>query len=389
MNTVETALIISELDQIATALRDVLAGDDIPVRLRTPAEVLAHWSTADGGPDLLLVNAEIEIGTVTKLARHIVAVSKHSPTVVAFTDSDFSRLMPHIEAGLDYLVPPFLPHLVRSRLMACRQRQELVKAAEEVEAAASLSKYEREMAIGREIQRDFLPDALPTLPDWELAARFEPARKVGGDFYDSFPLLAGTRIGMVIADVCDKGVGAALFMALIRSLVRQAAMTATGGSPAEVARNVVTAVNAYLTDNHGRQAYFATLFFGLLDPVSGRMDYVNCGHNPPVLRRADGTSELLEPTGPAVGLTSHPVYRTDQVTVLPGDTVFLHTDGVTEAKNPEGSFFGDGRLYDLIAQTQGIGGNGLLDLVAAALRGHISDADQFDDITMMSLHRRP
>jgi phosphoserine phosphatase RsbU/P len=385
----ETALIISEPSQIATGLRDVLAGDDIPVRLRTPAEVLAHWSTADGAPDLLLVNAEIDIDAITKVARHIVAVTRHSPTVVAFTDSDFSRLVPHIEAGLDYLVPPFLPHLVHSRLMACRQRQELVKGAEELEAAASLSKYEREMAIGREIQRDFLPDALPALPNWELAARFEPARKVGGDFYDSFPMLAGTRIGMVIADVCDKGVGAALFMALIRSLVRQAAVTASGGSPAEVARNVVTAVNAYLTENHGRQAYFATLFFGLLDPVSGRMDYVNCGHNPPVLRRADGDRALLDPTGPAVGLTSHPTFRTDEVTVLPGDTLFLHTDGVTEAKDADGVFFGDGRLYDLIADSQGIGGNGLLDLVGAALRGHIGTADQFDDITMMSLHRRP
>jgi len=130
--------------------------------------------------------------------------------------------------ALDYIVPPFLPTLIRSRLFACHSQQALARTAEEAHVEAELLKYERELQIGREIQEGFLPDTLPARVGWQLTARFQPAREVAGDFYDAFELLGGNRIGLVVADVCDKGVGAALFMALIRSLLRHTAIHVDG-----------------------------------------------------------------------------------------------------------------------------------------------------------------
>ena len=212
-----------------------------------------------------------------------------------------------IKAGAeDYLSEPFSPVMVQARVSACLERQR-VRIAEE--ALKESEKYEHDVQIGRQIQLSFLPDTLPQPAGWEVAALFEPAREVAGDFYDAFSL-THDRVGLVLGDVCDKGVGAALFMALFRSLIRAFAqqhyssrllddlapslaaaprdgpsgrrrVLPTGGTLA--LKNAMELTNNYIIDNHGETAMFATIFFGVLDPDTGTLLYVNGGHEPPVI----------------------------------------------------------------------------------------------------------
>jgi serine phosphatase RsbU (regulator of sigma subunit) len=290
-------------------------------------------------------------------------------------------------------------------------------AVEEMANAASLRSYERELSIAREIQSGFLPEELPTQDGWEVAARFRPARIVAGDFYDVFELVGGRRLALIVGDVCDKGLGAALFMALIRTMLRHTAEQAGGwnlfedgqklnsgrsagpnwpaaGSTPDPALSVaagplleaVSGTNAYMARHHRRQAYFCTLFFGVLDPSSGALLYVNGGHNPPILVRADGQHALLGPTGPAVGVFASSTYMLDHITVRPGDRLFMYTDGVTEARSPGGELFGMDRTLDVVTRSAP-SAEGVLDAVNEAIQQHAGGREQSDDITMLMLRR--
>jgi len=360
--------------------------------------------------DAFIASAEIPASELTSLmVRYADAASV--PLVLAFTETGFESLEAHINHGRDYVVPPFLPAMLQARLRTCRQREQFNASIAAADAAARLASNDRDMEIAREIQVGFLPETLPQPAGWELGVRFQPARKVAGDFYDGYEVANGRRVAFLVADVCDKGVGAALFMALIRSLLRHTAeysglqslaaeqfmVSAAAGQdavPVPIAGampliNAIRSTNGYLTRNHAEQGYFATMFAGVLDPVTGNIAYVNCGHNPPLLIRSHGTDSVsLELTGPAVGIIPDCLYTLGRANIGPGDTLFIYTDGVTEAKSPTGEFFGDDRLARVTCAANVAGGT-MLDSVEHALDDHISTADQFDDITMMTIHRLP
>ncbi|MBD2774201.1 PP2C family protein-serine/threonine phosphatase [Iningainema tapete] len=267
--------------------------------------------------------------------------------------------------------------------------------------------YERDLQIARMIQTDFLPETLPQMDGWEIAARFHPARLVAGDFYDVFPL-AHHRIGIVIADVCDKGVGAALFMSLFRSLIRAFAQqhyhlswldTLTDGSnklrgqrvePPRIGttalKNAVSLTNNYIANNHSRINMFATLFFGVLNPATGLLHYVNGGHEPPAILSLNGIKARLKPTGPAVGIMPNREFGIRQVQLEPGDILVAYSDGVTDARNPQGQFFTEEKLLSLLQQPAD-SATAVLDCIEASVNAHIANADQFDDITMLAVHR--
>ncbi|MFZ0131127.1 MAG: SpoIIE family protein phosphatase [Desulfobacterales bacterium] len=266
-----------------------------------------------------------------------------------------------------------------------------------------------EMERGREIQKNFIPAVLPQRNGWEFAAYIKPARQVSGDFYDVFDLPDGS-VGLVIADVCDKGVGAALFMALFRSLIRifsgqtplqglDCRMTAKQengalpGADADIhashrtALEAVQLTNAYIVKNHEDLAMFATLFFGVLSPSTGELSYINGGHDPPCLLDKSGAVKArLGPTGPAVGVQADAILGICRTIMAPGDLFFSYTDGVTEARAGAGDFFGEKKLLQLIA-AGGTSAQGLLKIVSAALDTHIGQAEQFDDITMLAVKR--
>ena len=274
-----------------------------------------------------------------------------------------------------------------------------------------LNKIGNDLKIGRELQENFLPTSLPQPKGWEVAACFHPARDVSGDFYDIF-WLTECHLGLVIADVCNKGVGAALFMALFRTLFRSFSQhslarelsnnpSAPGAASTETARrltnllvefNVLSTVlyaNNYVAETHAESAMFATTFFAVLDVNSGTLTYVNGGHDAPVVLGPHGIKHRLGLTGPVVGMCPNSNYSTRQVVMEPGDILFAYTDGVTEAHvHPGGAMYGEQRLLALIGEPVATAA-GLVKRVDAALASHYNGADPFDDITMLCILRAP
>lgn len=277
-----------------------------------------------------------------------------------------------------------------------------------------LLKLEHDVQVGHNIQANFLPknEELPRREGWEIAVGLHPARQVAGDFYDAFEMTHG-RIGFLIADVCDKGVGAALFMALMRSLTRAFAqqhyaadlvgilesepraperdknldLRALPSVGSLALEKGIKLTNDYVATNHGALGMFATMFFGVLNPSSGAILYINGGHNPPAIIDAAGQVKArLNPTGPAVGMFAGADFVIEKARLLPGETLFCFTDGVTDARNPENKLFTEKRVLELVSAPIP-SAVALLDRVETALFSHISTAAQFDDITMLVLRR--
>ncbi|MBI3157989.1 MAG: SpoIIE family protein phosphatase [Chloroflexi bacterium] len=252
----------------------------------------------------------------------------------------------------------------------------------------ALGAVERDLEIGRNIQSGFFPEDLPAVDGWEIAARFRAARQVAGDFYDSFRLGDSNLVAVLIADVCDKGVGAALFMVLFRSLVRAfAEYHSAVKSPAERLLKIITSTNNYIATTHGRSNMFATMFIGLLDDRKNTIHYVNAGHEAPLLLDADGQlKQRLEPTGPAAGLFPDLAFEVKKVTLKPGDMLLAFTDGVTDARDPAGEFFSENRVLAVARQVWPSAFSLMTDLEYRLL-AHSGERSQYDDITMIALRR--
>jgi serine phosphatase RsbU (regulator of sigma subunit) len=271
----------------------------------------------------------------------------------------------------------------------------------------NVKKIEFELEKGREIQREFLPSQIPNLPNWEIATCFYPAGQVSGDFYDVFMLPDG-NVGLVIADVCDKGVGSALYMALFRSLIRvfaEQAIYCTGPGltqiePAPVSvetisplandrlarLEAVASTNNYIANLHGRECMYATLFFGVLNPSSGILSYVNGGHEPLYVINAGSIKGRLKPTGPAVGLMPDITYKVQEIRLEPGDLLVGYTDGVTEARSPQDEIYTRDRLQTLLAQPFKSAAE-TLERIKTHLFAFIDIAPRGDDVTMLAVQR--
>lgn len=309
---------------------------------------------------------------------------RHIPVIMISALDDIDSVVRCIELGAeDYLYKPFNPVLLKARVGASLEKKWLRDQEQ-----AYLQAVRREMELGRRIQEDFLPGTLPELPGWDIAATFHPAREVAGDFYDVF-MVSDHQLGLVIADVCDKGVGAALFMALIRSLIRSfSEQVAT--SVADVLK-AVPMTNNYIARHHHNQHrqtphMFATLFFGVLDASSGLLTYLNGGHEPPVLLDRSGVKMLLEPTGPAVGFMADSTFGIEHVTLEPDDILFFYTDGVTEARNARREFFSEERLIALLKQASRSPA-AIMEQVEKAVLEYTVTTVPSDDITMLAIQR--
>jgi serine phosphatase RsbU (regulator of sigma subunit) len=261
---------------------------------------------------------------------------------------------------------------------------------------------EFELEKGRRIQQEFLPARIPAIPEWDISAMFYPAKQVSGDFYDVFTLPGGLT-GLAIGDVCDKGVGSALYMALFRSLIRVFSAQAlsdrflqNGGEGKNVdaleaqrlALSAVSETNAYIAENHGNEGMFATLFFGVLHPESGRLLYINAGHEPLLLLRQNGEKTLLKKTGPAVGVLKGIPYQIDDVEMERGDTLVGYTDGVTEARSPDDTMYTRKRLLDLLGEPV-VSATAVLESIRNNLFEFVESAPRNDDVTMLAVQRNP
>ncbi|HSV44905.1 MAG TPA: SpoIIE family protein phosphatase [Ramlibacter sp.] len=312
------------------------------------------------------------------------AVLRHIPVIMITAVDDIESVARCIELGAeDHLPKPFNPVILRARVDSALAKKRL-RDREQIHAKS----LERELNIGRQIQASFLPESLPQGPGWELAAQFQPARQVAGDFYDAFILPDG-RIALVVADVCDKGVGAALFMALFRSLIRVlAAQNCAEPEPATVLVRTMGSINDYIAQTHSSANMFATVFFGVLSPASGELHYVNAGHDAPAIVAPGAQAPLrLAPTGPAVGLMAGQDFRCESTPLAPGALLLAFTDGVTDAGGPAGQMFGEERLLGLLDSGPHATAAATLERIAAALAAHVADAPRFDDITLLAVRR--
>src|SRR5680860_1676263 len=245
--------------------------------------------------------------------------------------------------------------------------------------ARTRERFEAEMEVARLIQQNFLPKQLPDLPGWQLAAYYRPAREVGGDFYDVIPLRDG-QVGLVVGDVTDKGVPAALVMAATRSVLRASAQRLI--EPSEVLERV----NEHLCPDM-TEKMFVTCLYGVLEPSTGRFRFANAGHDLPYVKTAEGSVELRA-RGMPLGLMSGMAYEQKETVLAPGESLLLHSDGIVEAHDANREMYGFGRLKDAVARYPG--GAELIDRVLTDLREHTGpDAEQEDDITMVTLARSP
>ena len=259
-----------------------------------------------------------------------------------------------------------------------RRTAELDRAYQVAEQANR--RMEQELALAGQIQASFMSSELPQIDGWQLAARFLPASHTSGDFYDVYPL-GRDRFGILVADVVDKGVGAALFMALCWALVHTYASDFPD-QPEQVMRKVNERL---LRETHSGQ--FVTLFYGVLDARQGKFSYCNAGHNPPYLfspARSE-TAQRLELTGIPLGILEERSWGTETAGFLPGDMLVLYTDGVTDAENGAHEFFGTERLIGLVQEHLAGSAEEVGEALVQGVSEFIGHRALSDDITLVIL----
>ncbi len=240
----------------------------------------------------------------------------------------------------------------------------------------------QELQIAGQIQASFLPNKFPSIAGWQLAVTLLPARETSGDFFDVFEL-SGGRLGILVADVADKGVGSALYMALCRTLIRTYAEE-YGAEPEVV---FYAANNRLLKD--ARANLFVTTFYGILDPDEGILTYCNAGHQPPYLIKESNDERIisLQRTGIAIGIEENSTWTAETISIEPGDILLLYTDGIPDAQDEDGDFFDDEAIIDITRTNSGKFAHEIQSTLIEAVQKFTGDAPQYDDITLMVIKR--
>lgn len=302
------------------------------------------------------------------------------PVIVISALDDMGSVVKGIEMGAeDYLPKPFDPVLLKARMSACLEKKRL--RDREVQY---LRRINEELDLAWRVQSGFLPDDVPQLPGWQLAAALEPSRETSGDFFDLIALPDG-GLGILVADVADKGMGAALFMVLARTLIRTYAAeyhSEPDSLFAAVNRRILSDINT---------SQFVTAFYGILDPLTGTLTYCNAGHDPPYLfgpGRSPAVREL-KATGMPLGILEDVSWEQKVVQLAPGDMLVLYTDGLTEAQDAQQQFFGRARLLEVARANMGRSAQDVLDVLMAQVQRFAGQAPQFDDITLEVVVREP
>ena len=277
----------------------------------------------------------------------------------------FQNMVRQVQAREEYL-----ESMVRARTRDLEESNAQLERAKE--------RMESELKIAHALQGAILPKTLPDSPSFSGQALMTPAREMGGDFYDFFTLDDG-RLSVVMADVSGKGVPAAFFMAIARTVMRAAAARHPDPGPC------LEEVNDAICEQNP-QDLFVTLFYGILDPATGEFVYANAGHNPPFVVKRPGEVLALPMTGGmAVGVMPGLPYSEDAMTMAPGDTMFLYTDGITEAMNVDEEEFTEARLEAALADGHALPVDAVLTNVTTAVVEFVAGAEQSDDITCIVL----
>ncbi|MGD8472911.1 MAG: SpoIIE family protein phosphatase [Anaerolineae bacterium] len=265
-----------------------------------------------------------------------------------------------------------------------------LQAAETHAQTQAHRKIARELAMAGQIQASFMPNELPELPGWQLGAVLEPARETAGDFYDFIPL-PNQHMGIVMADVADKGVGAALYMALSRTLIR------TYAAEYMTRPDLVLSATNHRILADSRAGLFVTAFYGILDPATGDLVYANAGHNPPILLPSGNAETLytLNKTGMALGAVDDTSWERKTIRLEPQDVLIVYTDGFTDAQDSEGRFYSRERFHKFLktSVTRQVAHRNVAltiqETLLAEMRQFMGDSLPYDDMTLMVLVREP
>jgi len=346
---------------------------DAPFDIAPNDPILAFFQSASGAVDVTTLELESAALDEMRAAGIVLVV----PLVTSGELIGLLNLGPRLsERGYSSDDKQLLGTLAGYAAPAMRVGQ-LVRQQEN--EARQRERIEQELKVAQLIQQQFLPKTLPDLPTWNLSAFYRPARTVGGDFYDFLEIPDG-RVLVVVGDVTDKGVPAALVMASTHALLRSAAPRLS--SPGQI----LAAVNDLLCVDIPAHM-FVTCLVMVLEPETGRIQFANAGHNLPYLRGADGVTELRA-TGMPLGLMPGMSYEESSAVMCPGDSLLLHSDGLAEAHDNKREMFGFPRLAEIASRP--LSGERLIDACMSELEQFTGpDVEQEDDITLVVLDRRP
>jgi phosphoserine phosphatase RsbU/P len=375
---------------------NILLVDDNPANLRLLSQILSERgynprAVASGPralasvemtpPDLILLDVRMPGMDGYEVCRQLKADPKTAGIPVLFIsalDEIQDKMKAFAAGGVDYITKPFQLEEVIARVETHLALQRLQNNLQEANRH-----MQRQLALAAQVQASFLPKDIPQLDGWELTVALLPAQLTSGDFFDVMRLPGGD-LGVLIADVVDKGVGAALFMAMSCALLRTYALEHPA-QPAQVFREVNQRLLEYTATNQ-----FVTVFFGVLEPASGRFIYSNAGHNPPLLVNPaqPGTTRMLTFCGPPLGVLKDENWGEKTVHLAAGDVLLLYTDGITEAESPDHEFFEMERLVAIV-QAQAAGpAEAIQQAVLVSVNHFTQGAPLSDDIALIVLRRR-
>lgn len=299
-------------------------------------------------------------------------------------DVEHGQPIGEIFIELQTLTMPWDLRAIRSQLPAVQslaaQVASAIHQAHVYAGTLAMQKTLQELALAHSIQASFLPESIPQISGWQLTATLEPARQIAGDFYDFIHLPEG-RLGILIADVADKGLGSALYMALSSTLIR----TFANEYPRDPARVLKTA-NQHILQN-ARANLFVTVFFGVLNPIDGMFCYANAGHNPPYIFSRENGIKTLSNTGMPLGIDEENDWGQNEIVISPGEKLLMYTDGVTDAQDIAGQFIDRKVILNTLQQNMGKTVQELQDSILYSVHHFVGDAPRFDDLTLVILGR--
>ncbi len=374
---------------------DILLVDDSPANLRLLAQILgergyrvravtsgprALASVEMAPPDMILLDIRMPEMDGYEVCRQLRVNPKTADIPVLFIsalDDIQDKVAAFAAGGLDYITKPFQLEEVLARVETHLSLRQLQRNLQEANR-----RMEAELALAARVQASFIRRDLPVLPYWGLAAALIPAKLTSGDFYDAMALPGGA-LGIVMADVVDKGVGAALYMAMSCALLR-AYLVEHPGRPAQACQIVNERLLEYATADQ-----FVTVFLGILDPGSGTLTYANAGHNPPLLLSVSGDAPArwLVNSGPPLGTFEGVAWGAESVQTAPGDALILYTDGITEAESIADGFYEQERLAAAARAALGRPAEAIRDAILADVQRFTAGAPQADDMALMVLAR--
>jgi serine phosphatase RsbU (regulator of sigma subunit) len=358
------------LDLADAGQRIVTAGDEPVVGLLAAAEGLVARVRDTGSADIVAEPAGVDGSTFGSLLAVPLRTGRQASGVLVL--------------GRGAGRPPFSASDEKVVSAVAAQLAIALQSAALHEREVERRRMEDELAVGRRIQLGLLPLDAPQPPGWEISASYRAARQVGGDFYDFVVGADGPgTIGLIVGDVAGKGVPAALMMAYSRAVMRSEALG--GRAPAEVLAHA----NETMLGECQRAALLVTAFLGSLDSGTGRLRYASAGHDWPLLVTADGTATFLPSSGVMLGMVERGEFEEREIGLSPGDVLAIYTDGITEARSPEGALFGEERLVEALQSAHGRSASDAIDVITAAVDAFAAGAPPADDLTLVVVRRQP